>query len=43
VRTALLTDADVAVATSAALGGEPVAALLRWEERPDNQPPAEET
>jgi hypothetical protein len=42
VAAAVLTDADVAVATTAALGGEPVAALLRWEERPDNQPPAEE-
>ena len=42
VAAAVLTDADVAVATSCALGGEPVAALLRWEERPDNLPPAEE-
>jgi hypothetical protein len=35
VAAAVLTDADVGVAPSAAMGGAPVAALLRW-----NQPPS---
>jgi hypothetical protein len=42
VGAAVLTDAAVATAPAATLEGEPVAALLRWEERPDNQPPADE-
>jgi hypothetical protein len=42
VAAAALTDADVSVATASALGGQPVAALLRWEERPGNQAPADE-
>jgi hypothetical protein len=42
VAAAVLTDADVSAAPAASLGGEPVAALLRWEERPGNQPPADE-
>lgn len=42
VAAAVLTDAEVSAAPAATMGGEPVAAVLRWEERPGNQPPADE-
>jgi hypothetical protein len=42
VAAAVLTDADVAAAPAPALDGQPVAALLRWEERPGNQAPSDE-
>jgi hypothetical protein len=41
VAAAVLTDAEISAARATALGGEPVAALLRWEERPEDQPPSE--
>jgi release factor family 2 len=42
VASAVLTDAEVTTIPAAALGSEPFGALLRWEERPGNEPPAEE-
>ena len=32
IAAACLTDADIAVATAATMGGAPVAALLRWDQ-----------
>jgi hypothetical protein len=42
VAAAVLTGAEVSAAPRAVLQREPVAALLRWEERPGNQAPASE-
>ena len=42
VAAAVLTDADLVAGTAATLQGAPVAALLRWEERPGGAAPADE-